>query len=78
MIEQGAYYLISTRLGDRVTEAHSQDHISGLFYGSISPSNYETKGDNVSIGFSEAIRVATEAEQLAWETWYAPEETNEE
>jgi hypothetical protein len=78
MIEQGAYYLISTRLGDRVTEAHSQDLISGLFYGSISPSSYENKGDNVSIGFSEAIRVATEEEAQGWETWYAPEETNEE
>jgi hypothetical protein len=78
MIVQGAYYLISTSLGERVSQAHSQDSSTGVWYGTISPSGYVTKGDNVSIGFSGAIRVATEAEQLAWETWYAPEENNEE
>jgi hypothetical protein len=78
MIVQGLYYLISTSLGDKITQAHSRDATTGIWYGTISPSNYEIKGDNVSFGFSEVIRVATEGEQLAWETWYAPEEINEE
>lgn len=65
------YYLIATTLGDRVTEAYSQDPITGLFYGSISPSNLANKGDNVSIGFSTAIREATEEEVEAWEEWYS-------
>jgi hypothetical protein len=76
MIEQGVYYLINTSLGDKITQAHSQDITTGIWYGTISPSNYEIKGDNVSIGFSEVIRVATEDEQLAWETWYLTEVTN--
>ena len=75
MIEIGAYYLISTSLGERVSQAHSQDPFSGDFYGTISPSNYEVKGDNVSIGFSDAIREATPEEALAWEEWYQTNET---
>jgi hypothetical protein len=78
MIEQEKYYLIITSLGNKITQAYSQDHITGLFYGSISPSNFSMKGDNISIGFSEAIRLATKEEQLAWETWYTLEEIDEE
>lgn len=64
------YYLIDCNLGERVTKAYSQDPVTEDFYGSISPSNYENKGDNVSIGFSEAIREATTQEIEDWNEWY--------
>lgn len=73
----GNYYEVSTRLGPLITQAISQDSSTGEFYGSISPSSYEIKGDNVSIGFSEAVRGATQEEELSWVTWYTPEEINE-
>lgn len=70
MIVLNGFYLVASRLGDRVTQALGQDPNTGEFYGSISPSNYATKGDNVSIGFDTAIRVASSAERTAWEDWY--------
>jgi hypothetical protein len=71
MITQNNFYAISTTLGVRITQAHSQDPATGVWYGTISPSNYVTKGDNVSIGFSTAIREATEEEEAAWVEWYS-------
>ena len=70
MIVLNGFYLIASRLGDRVTQALGQDPTTGEFYGSISPSNYETKGDNVSIGFDTVIREATNIESADWEAWY--------
>jgi hypothetical protein len=78
MIELNGFYLVASRLGDRVTQALGEDPNTGEFYGSISPSGYEIKGDNESIGFHETIREATEEETQAWITWYTPEENNEE
>ena len=71
MIVLNGFYLVASRLGDRVTQALGQDPATGEFYGSISPSNYVTKGDNVSIGFDTVIREASPAERTAWENWYA-------
>lgn len=71
MIVLNGFYLVASRLGDRVTQAISQDPNTGEFYGSISPSNYAIKGDNESCGFSTAIREATEEEVAAWVEWYS-------
>lgn len=73
MIELKQFYLIDTSIGERITEANSVD-ITDIFYGSISPSNYDEKGDNVSIGFTEVIRVATKQEKNDWLAWYNIEE----
>jgi hypothetical protein len=72
----GNYYEIETTLGNRITLAYSQDPSTGDFYGSISPSNYETKGDNVSIGFSEAVRKATIQEITDWNEWYSTDDSD--
>lgn len=75
MITLNNFYLVFSPVGNRITKAISQDPNTGDFYGSISPSNYEIKGDNESIGFNTAIREATEEEKNAWLEWYNIEES---